>query len=66
MTLESALFSYKGIIKGILGSIGHVNDWKREKSARIAKGIGLPKENDLNISGLREALGKHWDIARIL
>lgn len=40
-----------------------MHNWKREKSAKVAKRLGVPKENDLNTSGLREASGTHLNAA---
>ena len=59
-------FSYKGTIKWTSSSIRKVHNWKREKSAKVAKRLGVPKENDLNILGLIEVSGTHLNTASIL
>lgn len=47
-------------------SIEKAHNWKRHKSAEVGKCIGVPEENNLNISGLTKALGTHVNIASIL
>ena len=52
MILKTAWFSYKGTVKWISSSNREIHNWKKEKSAKVAKRIVVPKKNDLNILGL--------------
>lgn len=44
--------SYKGAMKCTSSSIEKAHNWKRHKSAKVGKCIGVPEENNVNISGL--------------